>query len=81
MFSPCNQVFEIVKKERKPYKLLTCTAQWRMFQALLQMDNLAQVFFVLFFFFCGPFLKSLFNLSQYCFCLMFWVFAVRHVRS
>ena len=57
MFSPCNQVFEIVKKERKPYKLLTCTAQWRMFQALLQMDNLAQVFFVLFFFFLWTIFK------------------------
>ena len=28
----------------------------------------------IFFFFCGPFLKSLLNLLQYCFCFMFWVF-------
>ena len=27
-----------------------------------------------FFFGCGPFLKYLLNLSQYCFCFMFWVF-------
>ena len=27
-----------------------------------------------FFFWCGPFLKSLLNLLQYCFCLMFWPF-------
>ena len=26
------------------------------------------------FFWCGPFLKSLLNLSQYCFCFMFWPF-------
>ena len=25
-------------------------------------------------FFCGPFLKSLSNLLQYCFCFMFWFF-------
>ena len=25
-------------------------------------------------FFCGSFLKSLFNLLQYCFCFMFWLF-------
>ena len=30
--------------------------------------------FCCFFFWCGPFLKSLLNLLQYCFCLMFWVF-------
>ena len=30
-------------------------------------------FFKIFFFFgCGPFLKSLLNLLQYCFCFMFW---------
>ena len=28
----------------------------------------------LFFFWCGPFLKSLLNLLQYCFCFMFWFF-------
>ena len=27
-----------------------------------------------FFFLCGPFLKSLLNLLQYCFCFMFWLF-------
>ena len=33
------------------------------------------LFFLRFFFFlCGPFLKSLLNLLQYCFCLMFWFF-------
>ena len=26
------------------------------------------------FFLCGPFLKSLLNLLQYCFCFMFWFF-------
>ena len=26
------------------------------------------------FFWCGPFLKSLLNLLQYCFCFMFWIF-------
>ena len=32
-------------------------------------------FFLRFFFFwCGPFLKSLLNLLQYCFCFMFWFF-------
>ena len=31
-------------------------------------------FFKIFLFGCGPFLKSLFNLLQYCFCFMFWVF-------
>ena len=34
------------------------------------------------FFWCGPFLKSLLTLLQYCFCFMFWVFlAARHVGS
>ena len=28
--------------------------------------------FFLFFFWCGPFLKSSLNLLQYCFCFMFW---------
>ena len=27
-----------------------------------------------FFFWCGPFLKSLLNLLQYCFCFLFWIF-------
>ena len=32
-------------------------------------------FFLFFFsFWCGPFLKSLLNLLQYCFCFMFWFF-------
>ena len=31
-------------------------------------------FFFLFVFWCGPFKKSLFNVLQYCFCFMFWVF-------
>ena len=31
-------------------------------------------FFFNFFFSCGPLLKSLFNLLQYCFCFMFWFF-------
>ena len=31
-------------------------------------------FFFLSFFWCGPFLKSLLNLLQYCFCFMFWFF-------
>ena len=42
------------------------------------------LFFVLFFkrfFWCGPFLKSLLNLLQYCFCFMFCFLAMRHVRS
>ena len=30
---------------------------------------------------CGPFLKSLLNLLQYCFCFMFCFLALRHVRS
>ena len=30
--------------------------------------------FCCFFFCCGPFLKSLLNLLQYCFCFMFWFF-------
>ena len=36
--------------------------------------------FILFFFY-GPFLNSLLNLLQYCFCFMFWVLAPRHVGS
>ena len=32
------------------------------------------VFFKIFFFWCGPFLKSLLNLLQYCFCFMLWIF-------
>ena len=28
--------------------------------------------FVLFFFWCGPFLKSLLTFLQYCFCFIFW---------
>ena len=31
-------------------------------------------FFFLRFFWCGTFLKSLLNLSQYCFCSVFWIF-------
>ena len=31
-------------------------------------------FFLLRFFWCGQFLKSLLNLLQYCFCFMFWFF-------
>ena len=30
------------------------------------------LFFKFFFFLCGPVLKSLLNLLQYCFCFMFW---------
>ena len=33
------------------------------------------------FFLCGPFLKSLLNLLQYCFCFMLWYLAARHVGS
>ena len=32
------------------------------------------LFFFFFFFGCGPFLKSLLNLLQHCFCFMFWFF-------
>ena len=32
------------------------------------------LFLKFFFFSCGPFLKSLLNLLQYCFCFMFWFF-------
>ena len=32
------------------------------------------LYFLRFFFWCGPFLKSLLNLLQYCFCFMFWFF-------
>ena len=32
------------------------------------------IFFFLKIFWCGPFLKSLLNLSQFCFCFMFWLF-------
>ena len=32
------------------------------------------LFFFLRFFWCGPFLKSLLNLLQYCFCFMLWFF-------
>jgi len=39
-------------------------------------------FYFLRFFWCGPFLKSLLNLSQYCFCFMFCIFFTsRHVVS
>ena len=31
-------------------------------------------FFLRFFFSCGPFLKSILNLLQYCYCFMFWSF-------
>ena len=35
-----------------------------------------------FYFLCGPFLKSLLNLLQFCFCFLFWFFlAVRQVGS
>ena len=34
--------------------------------------NPLQYFFFLIFFWCGPFLKSLLNLSEYYFCFMFW---------
>ena len=33
------------------------------------------------YFWCGPFLKSLLNLLQYCFHFMFWFLAERHVWS
>ena len=32
-------------------------------------------FFKKLFFRCEPFLKFLFNVLQYCFCLMFWLFS------
>ena len=39
-------------------------------------------FWIFFLFWCGPFLKSLLNLLQYCFCIMFSFFlATRHVES
>ena len=36
--------------------------------------QLCVLFIYLFIFWCGPFLKSLLNLLQYCFCSMFWFF-------
>ena len=43
---------------------------------------LEEIFFKIFFPWCGPFLKSLLNLLQYCFCcLRFGFLAARHVGS
>ena len=41
---------------------------------LLTLQHFAIFFFFLKIFWCGPFLKSLLNLLQYCFCFMLWVF-------
>ena len=41
---------------------------------LLLYSSFLFIFFKIFFFCCGPFLKFLLNLSQYCFCFMFWFF-------
>ena len=38
------------------------------------MSTLIIIYFFKHFFRCGPFLKSLLNLLQYCFCFMFWFF-------
>ena len=37
-------------------------------------DHKLHLGFLCFFFWCGPFLKSLLNLLQCCFCFLFWVF-------
>ena len=43
-----------------------CDCIWRYVESLF--------FFKIFLFWCGPNLKSLLNLLQYCFCFIFWFF-------
>ena len=38
------------------------------------LELLSQIFFNIFLFWCGPFLKSLLSLLQHCLCFMFWSF-------
>ena len=45
-----------------------------MFYGLPRVCSLTPFFFNLGIFLCGPFKKYLFNLLQYCFCFMLWVF-------
>ena len=45
------------------------------------LNFLQNQFFKRFIFSSGPFFKSFLNSLQYGFCIMFWIFAVRHVGS
>ena len=49
---------------------LKCSFSWGFVRTI----GLFYFFKDFFFFWCGPFLKSLLNLLQYCFCFMFWFF-------
>ena len=55
------------------WALLGC-AGGHVWHGLLCLLNLELPFSQKSFFWCGPFLKSLLNLLQYCFCFMFWFY-------
>ena len=46
---------------------------WR-FTHWLDKWIISSLYFLIFFFWCGPFLKPLLSLLHYCFCFMFWIF-------
>ena len=55
---------------------ISCNSEWH-HQPINQVKNWEVILDFLpicLFFWCGPFLKSLLNLLQYCFCFMFWFF-------
>ena len=43
--------------------------------------NINHLFLKIFFFWCGPFSKSMLSLLQYCFCFMFGALATRYMGS
>ena len=66
-----------------PLQCKTCLLHFTFFNNVIkiyfrtvQFTNLIYTLqhFLKIFFWCGPFLKSLLNLLQYCFCFMFWYF-------
>ena len=70
----CVLVFEVILDFPVPWRqdvFLVLTTEWVLHSALLCLFCLED-FFVCFW--CGPFLKSLLSLLQYCFCSVFWFF-------
>ena len=58
----------------QPTKTWRTNGLLKLIAATLGLQLWFEIFSLFFIFCCGPFLKSLLNLLQYCFCFMFWCF-------
>ena len=79
----CESIFKVTPSQKMPILFLCDSTLWA--QDLSPHHNESSytcgrtcpcfcLFVLKIFFWCGPFLKSLLNLLQYCFCFMFWAF-------